>query len=97
MNLEVRANWVCALLPRPRERCRLASPPQRQQPREASGEQRRESLRNRCPAKRRGFASLSGSILRVTEPMIAFVRSLGFAIEDDPEDAAQVWATLPLA
>ncbi|MGE5172090.1 MAG: GNAT family N-acetyltransferase, partial [Rudaea sp.] len=47
-------------------------------------------------AKRRGFSHLSGSILRANEPMIAFVRSLGFAIEDDPEDTAQVWATLPL-
>jgi acetyltransferase len=46
--------------------------------------------------KRRGFSSLTGAILRVNEPMIAFVRSLGFAIEDDPEDTAQVCATLPL-
>lgn len=47
-------------------------------------------------AKRRGFSRLTGAILRVNEPMIAFVRSLGFAIEDDAEDAAQVCATLPL-
>lgn len=48
-------------------------------------------------AKRRGFERLSGSILRVNEPMLAFVRSLGFTLDDDPEDPAQVTATLSLA
>jgi acetyltransferase len=47
-------------------------------------------------AKRRGFGRLSGTVLRVNEPMIAFVRSLGFVVEDDPEDTAQVCATLAL-
>ena len=47
-------------------------------------------------AKRRGFERLVGTILRVNEPMIAFVRSLGFAVGDDPEDLTQVFATLPL-
>jgi acetyltransferase len=48
-------------------------------------------------AKRRGLERLSGAILRVNEPMLAFVRSLGFTVEDDPEDPAQVYATLALA
>jgi acetyltransferase len=48
-------------------------------------------------AKRRGFERLSGTILRVNEPMLAFVRSLGFDVSDDPEDSAQVSATLRLA
>jgi acetyltransferase len=47
-------------------------------------------------AKRRGFGRLSGTVLRVNEPMIAFVRSLGFVVEDDPGDTAQVCATLAL-
>ena len=47
-------------------------------------------------AKRRGFQNLSGTVLRVNEPMLAFVRSLGFVVEDDPEDTAQVCATLAL-
>jgi acetyltransferase len=47
-------------------------------------------------AKRRGFERLAGSILRVNEPMLAFVRSLGFILDDDPEDPAQVTATLGL-
>jgi hypothetical protein len=29
--------------------------------------------------------------------MLAFVRSLGFTVEDDPEDPALVYATLALA
>jgi acetyltransferase len=48
-------------------------------------------------AKRRGFTQLTGSILRVNEPMLEFVRSLGFVLEDDPEDPAQINATLTLA
>ncbi len=48
-------------------------------------------------AKRRGFTQMTGSILRVNEPMLEFVRSLGFGLEDDPEDPAQVNATLALA
>jgi acetyltransferase len=47
-------------------------------------------------AKRRGFTQMTGSILRVNEPMLEFVRSLGFVLEDDPEDPAQVNATLAL-
>jgi acetyltransferase len=47
-------------------------------------------------AKRRGFEQLVGIILRANEPMLAFVRSLGFVVEDDPEDSAQVVATLML-
>jgi hypothetical protein len=48
-------------------------------------------------AKRRGFERLIGTILRVNEPMLDFVRSLGFVVSDDPEDSAQVSATLSLA
>ncbi len=48
-------------------------------------------------AKRRGFEQLTGTILRVNEPMLAFVRSLGFETSEDPEDSAQVCATLSLA
>ncbi|HEX2389796.1 MAG TPA: GNAT family N-acetyltransferase [Casimicrobiaceae bacterium] len=48
-------------------------------------------------AKRRGFEQLVGTILRVNEPMLDFVRSLGFVLSDDPEDSAQVSATLSLA
>ena len=48
-------------------------------------------------AKRRGFERLIGTILRVNEPMLDFVRSLGFDVSDDPEDSAQVSATLSLA
>ena len=47
-------------------------------------------------AKRRGFTRMTGSILRVNEPMLGFVRSLGFVLEDDPEDPAQVIAALAL-
>jgi len=47
-------------------------------------------------AKRRGFEQLEGAILRVNEPMLAFVRALGFSLKDDPEDPGQVCATLPL-
>jgi len=48
-------------------------------------------------AKRRGFEQLCGAVLRVNEPMLAFVRTLGFRVDDDPEDPAQVYATLALA
>lgn len=48
-------------------------------------------------AKRRGIERLTGAILRINEPMLAFVRTLGFAIEDDPEDPGQVNAILTLA
>lgn len=48
-------------------------------------------------AKRRGFARMSGVILRQNEPMLALMRALGFAIEDDAEDPSQVVAVLPLA
>ncbi|HEY3584695.1 MAG TPA: GNAT family N-acetyltransferase, partial [Casimicrobiaceae bacterium] len=47
-------------------------------------------------AKRRGFDRLIGMVLRENERMIEFVRSLGFSISDDPEDPAQVCASLPL-
>ena len=47
-------------------------------------------------AKRGGFERLTGTILRVNEPMLAFVRSLGFIVADDREDASQVVATLSL-
>jgi acetyltransferase len=47
-------------------------------------------------AKRRGFELLEGTVLRANEPMQAFVRSLGFSIVDDPGDATQVIARLPL-
>ena len=47
-------------------------------------------------AKRRGFDQLVGMVLRENEPMIEFVRSLGFTVTDDPEDPAQVCATLAL-
>ena len=39
---------------------------------------------------------LDGTVLRENETMQAFVRSLGFRIEEDPEDATQVIATLAL-
>ena len=48
-------------------------------------------------AKRRGLERLEGSVLRANEPMQAFVRSLGFSITEDPDDATQVLATLPLS
>ena len=48
-------------------------------------------------AKRRGLERLEGTVLRANEPMQAFVRSLGFSIADDPDDATQVIATLPLS
>jgi acetyltransferase len=47
-------------------------------------------------AKRRGFEQLVGTILRANDPMQAFVRSLGFSVEDDPEDTSLVVATLAL-
>lgn len=47
-------------------------------------------------AKRRGFERMCGAILRVNERMLAFVRALGFTVADDPEDPAQVYATLML-
>ena len=47
-------------------------------------------------AKRRGFERICGTVLRVNEPMLAFVRELGFTLEDDPEDSTQVYATLAL-
>jgi acetyltransferase len=48
-------------------------------------------------AKRRGFERLSGMVLRENEQMLDFVRSLGFSVTEDPEDAGQVCATLLLA
>lgn len=48
-------------------------------------------------AKRRGFARISGVVLRQNEAMLALMRALGFAIEDDIEDPAQVVATMALA
>jgi acetyltransferase len=48
-------------------------------------------------AKRRGFARMSGVVLRQNEAMLALMRALGFAIEDDAEDPAQVVATMALA
>ena len=48
-------------------------------------------------AKRRGFERLVGTILSVNEPMLAFVRSLGFRVDVDPADPAQLCATLNLA
>ena len=47
-------------------------------------------------ARRRGFAELGGNVLRENAPMLAFVRSLGFVVVDDPDDPAQVVATLAL-
>jgi acetyltransferase len=47
-------------------------------------------------AKRRGFDRLVGMVLRENERMIGFVRALGFAVAADPEDPAQVCATLRL-
>ena len=47
-------------------------------------------------AKRRGFDHLVGTILRANEPMLAFARSLGFSVEDDPEDSTQVRVMLAL-
>ncbi|HEX6793746.1 MAG TPA: GNAT family N-acetyltransferase [Casimicrobiaceae bacterium] len=48
-------------------------------------------------AKRRGFERLRGTILRENEPMLAFVRALGFVLEEDPADPMQICATLALA
>jgi acetyltransferase len=48
-------------------------------------------------AKRRGLERMVGTVLRVNEPMLAFVRSLGFTVADDPEDPTQVTVTLVLA
>lgn len=48
-------------------------------------------------AKRRGLRELAGVVLRENESMLMLVRSLGFVLEDDPEDATQVNATLSLA
>jgi acetyltransferase len=48
-------------------------------------------------AKRRGFARMSGVILRENDSMLALMRALGFAIEDDPEDPSQVVAAIGLA
>lgn len=48
-------------------------------------------------AKRRGLERLIGTVLRANEPMLAFVRSLGFVVTDDPDDRAQVFVTLVLA
>jgi len=47
-------------------------------------------------AKRRGFETLRGMILRENERMLAFVRSLGFELRDDPEDPSQICASLVL-
>ena len=48
-------------------------------------------------AKRRGLERMVGTVLHVNEPMLAFVRSLGFSVADDPEDPTQVTVTLVLA
>ena len=48
-------------------------------------------------AKRRGFERLHGTILHENEPMLAFVRGLGFALEEDPADPTQICATLALS
>ncbi|MGH8801360.1 MAG: GNAT family N-acetyltransferase [Casimicrobiaceae bacterium] len=48
-------------------------------------------------AKLRGFARMSGVILRENDAMLSLMRALGFAIEDDPEDPAQVLAVMTLA
>ena len=48
-------------------------------------------------AKRRGFETLRGTILRENEAMIGFVRSLGFETRDDAGDPGQVSATLALS
>ena len=47
-------------------------------------------------AKRRGLERLEGTVLRENEAMRSFVRTLGFRVDDDPGDATQVIATLPL-
>ena len=48
-------------------------------------------------ARRRGLERLTGTILRANEPMIAFVRSMGFEVDSDPDDSSQVCATLALS
>jgi acetyltransferase len=48
-------------------------------------------------ARRKGLKRLEGSVLRNNTNMIRFVTSLGFTVEDDPEDPEQVVATYRIA
>jgi acetyltransferase len=47
-------------------------------------------------ARRRGLERLTGTILRANEAMLEFVRPFGFSLDSDPDDPAQVCATLAL-
>jgi len=47
-------------------------------------------------ARKRGFARLSGTVLRSNRAMLRFVERFGFAVADDPQDADQANATLDL-
>jgi len=47
-------------------------------------------------ARRRGLARLQGAVLRANHNMLRFVESLGFSIDEDPEDSEQVIVTLRL-
>jgi acetyltransferase len=47
-------------------------------------------------ARKRGFARLSGTVLRSNRAMLRFVEQFGFAVADDPHDSDQAVATLDL-
>jgi acetyltransferase len=47
-------------------------------------------------ARNRGFAALSGAVLRSNRSMLRFVERFGFKTADDPQDPDQVVATLVL-
>jgi acetyltransferase len=47
-------------------------------------------------AKKKGLQRLVGTVLRANQSMVQFARGLGFKIHDDPGDAEQVIAELPL-
>ena len=47
-------------------------------------------------AKRKGLQRLEGTVLRDNATMLAFVRSLGFSTQYDPEDSQQTRTTLEL-
>jgi acetyltransferase len=48
-------------------------------------------------ARRRGFARLTGLVLRENAAMLALVKGMGFGVRDDPDDADQIVVTLELA
>ena len=48
-------------------------------------------------ARRRGFSSMAGIVLRENGPMLALARAEGFEAHDDPEAADQVVVTLDLS